>query len=134
MFPNGPSPLIPLTLDPSDLLSLLPCRPKAALVYNCTTGGINPFHWGEIGRYLSVCLYACYSDIISACSSATMSSVVINQCTSAVEILIKSHFIGHIHMVNRCYCECCELLVLLVPTVQLYLTIPQQLPNTHKSK
>lgn len=26
------------------------CRPKTALVYNCTTGGINPFHWGEIGR------------------------------------------------------------------------------------
>ncbi len=24
-------------------------RPKTALVYNCTTGGINPFHWGEIG-------------------------------------------------------------------------------------
>uniref|UniRef100_A0A3P8X8B1 Fatty acyl-CoA reductase n=1 Tax=Esox lucius TaxID=8010 RepID=A0A3P8X8B1_ESOLU len=27
-------------------------RPKAALVYNCTTGGINPFHWGEIGMFL----------------------------------------------------------------------------------
>lgn len=26
-----------------------PRRPKTALVYNCTTGGINPFHWGEIG-------------------------------------------------------------------------------------
>lgn len=24
-------------------------RPKTVLVYNCTTGGINPFHWGEIG-------------------------------------------------------------------------------------
>ncbi|CAL8339470.1 unnamed protein product [Arctogadus glacialis] len=23
-------------------------RPKTAMVYNCTTGGINPFHWGEI--------------------------------------------------------------------------------------
>ncbi|XP_068611535.1 fatty acyl-CoA reductase 1 [Brachionichthys hirsutus] len=23
-------------------------RPKTALVYNCTTGGANPFHWGEI--------------------------------------------------------------------------------------
>ncbi|XP_072341422.1 fatty acyl-CoA reductase 1 isoform X3 [Scyliorhinus torazame] len=23
-------------------------RPKAALIYNCTTGGVNPFHWGEI--------------------------------------------------------------------------------------
>lgn len=20
------------------------------MVYNCTTGGINPFHWGEIGK------------------------------------------------------------------------------------
>lgn len=29
----------------------LPRRPKTALVYNCTTGGINPFHWGEIGTY-----------------------------------------------------------------------------------
>lgn len=25
------------------------CRPKTMLVYNCTTGGINPFHWGEVG-------------------------------------------------------------------------------------
>ncbi|RXM30170.1 Fatty acyl-CoA reductase 1 [Acipenser ruthenus] len=25
-------------------------RPKSALVYNCTTGGINPFHWGEIAK------------------------------------------------------------------------------------
>uniref|UniRef100_A0A665T994 Fatty acyl-CoA reductase n=1 Tax=Echeneis naucrates TaxID=173247 RepID=A0A665T994_ECHNA len=24
------------------------CRPKNILVYNCTTGGINPFHWGEV--------------------------------------------------------------------------------------
>ncbi|XP_015250941.1 PREDICTED: fatty acyl-CoA reductase 2 isoform X2 [Cyprinodon variegatus] len=23
-------------------------RPKSLLVYNCTTGGINPFHWGEV--------------------------------------------------------------------------------------
>uniref|UniRef100_A0A672ZYH9 Fatty acyl-CoA reductase n=1 Tax=Sphaeramia orbicularis TaxID=375764 RepID=A0A672ZYH9_9TELE len=23
-------------------------RPKHILVYNCTTGGINPFHWGEV--------------------------------------------------------------------------------------
>uniref|UniRef100_UPI00398EB732 fatty acyl-CoA reductase 1 isoform X4 n=1 Tax=Pristiophorus japonicus TaxID=55135 RepID=UPI00398EB732 len=23
-------------------------RPKTTLIYNCTTGGINPFHWGEI--------------------------------------------------------------------------------------
>ncbi|XP_062402809.1 fatty acyl-CoA reductase 1 isoform X1 [Sardina pilchardus] len=23
-------------------------RPKSMLVYNCTTGGINPFHWGEV--------------------------------------------------------------------------------------
>ncbi|XP_034033087.1 fatty acyl-CoA reductase 1 isoform X2 [Thalassophryne amazonica] len=23
-------------------------RPKNILVYNCTTGGINPFHWGEV--------------------------------------------------------------------------------------
>lgn len=25
-------------------------RPRNILVYNCTTGGINPFHWGEVGR------------------------------------------------------------------------------------
>jgi hypothetical protein len=25
--------------------------------------------------------------------------------------------IGHTHMVSRCYCECSEMLVLLVPTV-----------------
>jgi hypothetical protein len=31
---------------------------------------------------------------------------------------IKSDCIGHIHMVSRCYCECSEMLVLLVPTVQ----------------
>lgn len=27
-------------------------RPRNILVYNCTTGGINPFHWGEVGRWL----------------------------------------------------------------------------------
>lgn len=27
-------------------------RSKNILVYNCTTGGINPFHWGEVGRSL----------------------------------------------------------------------------------
>ncbi|XP_048123576.1 fatty acyl-CoA reductase 1, partial [Alosa alosa] len=27
-------------------------KPKSALVYNCTTGGINPFHWGEIEHYV----------------------------------------------------------------------------------
>jgi hypothetical protein len=51
---------------------------------------------------------------------------------------IKSKCIANIHMVGRCYCACSEMLVLLVPTVQQYLTsnltIPQQLPNTHKSK
>uniref|UniRef100_A0A8C8HZY8 Fatty acyl-CoA reductase n=1 Tax=Oncorhynchus tshawytscha TaxID=74940 RepID=A0A8C8HZY8_ONCTS len=26
--------------------------PPAALVYNCTTGGINPFHWGEIEHHV----------------------------------------------------------------------------------
>lgn len=26
-----------------------PRRSKNILVYNCTTGGINPFHWGEVG-------------------------------------------------------------------------------------
>ena len=34
-----------------------------------------------------------------------------------VRVKIKSDFIGHIHMVSRCYCECSEMLVLLVPTV-----------------
>ncbi|XP_069037557.1 fatty acyl-CoA reductase 1 isoform X3 [Lepisosteus oculatus] len=23
-------------------------RPRSVLVYNCTTGGVNPFHWGEV--------------------------------------------------------------------------------------
>ncbi|XP_067347313.1 fatty acyl-CoA reductase 1 isoform X2 [Channa argus] len=27
-------------------------RPKTALVYNCTTGGINPFHWGEVEHHV----------------------------------------------------------------------------------
>uniref|UniRef100_A0AAY4CA47 Fatty acyl-CoA reductase n=1 Tax=Denticeps clupeoides TaxID=299321 RepID=A0AAY4CA47_9TELE len=27
-------------------------KPKTALVYNCTTGGINPFHWGEIEHHV----------------------------------------------------------------------------------
>lgn len=35
------------------LLSCSSCyRPRNILVYNCTTGGINPFHWGEVGRSL----------------------------------------------------------------------------------
>ena len=53
-------------------------------------------------------------------------------------IQIKSNLIGHIHMVSRCYYECSKMLVLLVPTVQKYLTskltIPQHLPNMHKHK
>ncbi|XP_068442967.1 fatty acyl-CoA reductase 1-like isoform X2 [Clinocottus analis] len=27
-------------------------RPKTSLVYNCTSGGINPFHWGEIEHHV----------------------------------------------------------------------------------
>ncbi|KAK7892045.1 hypothetical protein WMY93_024008 [Mugilogobius chulae] len=29
-------------------------RPKNILVYNCTTGGINPFHWGEVGNCINM--------------------------------------------------------------------------------
>jgi len=25
-------------------------KPKEVLVYHCTTGGINPFTWGELGE------------------------------------------------------------------------------------
>lgn len=32
-----------------DTLVFFNFRPKNILVYNCTTGGINPFHWGEVG-------------------------------------------------------------------------------------
>uniref|UniRef100_A0A4W5RQG4 Nicolin 1 n=1 Tax=Hucho hucho TaxID=62062 RepID=A0A4W5RQG4_9TELE len=52
------------------------------------------------------------------------------------ECHVKSNFIGL--MVSKCSCECSEMHVLLVTTVQLYQTsnqtISQQLPNTHKSK
>lgn len=30
--------------------SFPPYRPQNIPVYNCTTGGINPFRWGEVGR------------------------------------------------------------------------------------
>ncbi|XP_078139076.1 fatty acyl-CoA reductase 1 isoform X3 [Centroberyx gerrardi] len=29
-------------------------RPKNILVYNCTTGGINPFHWGEVEHHINM--------------------------------------------------------------------------------
>ncbi|XP_069037556.1 fatty acyl-CoA reductase 1 isoform X2 [Lepisosteus oculatus] len=29
-------------------------RPRSVLVYNCTTGGVNPFHWGEVEYYVNV--------------------------------------------------------------------------------
>lgn len=29
-------------------------RPKNIMVYNCTTGGTNPFHWGEVGYCINV--------------------------------------------------------------------------------
>uniref|UniRef100_A0A8C5N2L9 Fatty acyl-CoA reductase n=1 Tax=Leptobrachium leishanense TaxID=445787 RepID=A0A8C5N2L9_9ANUR len=29
-------------------------RPRNILVYNCTTGGTNPFHWGEVEYYVNV--------------------------------------------------------------------------------
>ncbi|XP_036773958.2 fatty acyl-CoA reductase 1 isoform X2 [Manis pentadactyla] len=28
-------------------------RPRNIMVYNCTTGSTNPFHWGEVGYYLN---------------------------------------------------------------------------------
>ncbi|XP_017804079.1 fatty acyl-CoA reductase 1 isoform X3 [Macaca nemestrina] len=28
-------------------------RPRNIMVYNCTTGSTNPFHWGEVGYYVS---------------------------------------------------------------------------------
>ncbi|XP_008309561.1 fatty acyl-CoA reductase 1 isoform X2 [Cynoglossus semilaevis] len=34
--------------------SQLKTRPKNMLVYNCTTGGINPFHWGEVEYCINV--------------------------------------------------------------------------------
>lgn len=32
------------------------CRPRNIMVYNCTTGSTNPFHWGEVGMILPVLL------------------------------------------------------------------------------
>ncbi|XP_054632100.1 fatty acyl-CoA reductase 1 isoform X2 [Dunckerocampus dactyliophorus] len=29
-------------------------RPKSILVYNCTTGGINPFHWGQVENCINM--------------------------------------------------------------------------------
>nr|XP_033784733.1 fatty acyl-CoA reductase 1 isoform X1 [Geotrypetes seraphini] len=29
-------------------------RPRNIIVYNCTTGGTNPFHWGEVEYYVNV--------------------------------------------------------------------------------
>ena len=37
-------------------------------------------------------------------------------------LFLGSNVIGHIHMVSRCYCESSEMLMLLDPTVQQYLT------------
>lgn len=28
-------------------------RPRNVMIYNCTTGGINPFHWGEVEHYVT---------------------------------------------------------------------------------
>lgn len=30
-------------------LAFFPSRPRNIMVYNCTTGGTNPFHWSEVG-------------------------------------------------------------------------------------
>jgi hypothetical protein len=38
-------------------------------------------------------------------------------CSKSNQNPIKSNFICHIHMVSGCYCECSEMLVLLVPTM-----------------
>ncbi|MED6262014.1 cyclin-dependent kinase inhibitor far1 [Ataeniobius toweri] len=29
-------------------------RPRSLMVYNCTTGGINPFHWGEVENCINM--------------------------------------------------------------------------------
>lgn len=44
-------PLVLFRKNSEDLQWTFPSsyRPKNILVYNCTTGGINPFHWGEVG-------------------------------------------------------------------------------------
>ncbi|KAI4894800.1 hypothetical protein NFI96_017097 [Prochilodus magdalenae] len=31
-----------------------PLKPKSVLVYNCTTGAINPFHWGEVENCINM--------------------------------------------------------------------------------
>lgn len=41
--------VLKLCLFSFDTLVFFNFRPKNVLVYNCTTGGINPFHWGEVG-------------------------------------------------------------------------------------
>lgn len=38
------------------VVSIFSFRPKNIIVYNCTTGGTNPFHWGEVGMTSSFCL------------------------------------------------------------------------------
>jgi hypothetical protein len=86
------------------------------------------------------CIYGHDSVVRSKCSIAILAGNVIFPCLLASQLRliyshvkkysqnnrtlnqIKSNCIGHIHMVSKCYCECSEMLVFLVPTVQQYLT------------
>lgn len=54
-----------------------PHRPQNIPVYNCTTGGINPFHWGEVGR-MSIFIYFSFFTLTLLTTDCIMCLSVLN--------------------------------------------------------
>lgn len=64
-------------------------RPKTALVYNCTTGGINPFHWGEIGVLHAFITYTVYTVIYIHCKTMLcIKQLLLEHVISGLKIVV----------------------------------------------
>jgi cytochrome bd-type quinol oxidase subunit 2 len=86
-----------------------------------------------------ICTYSTFTLTLHTPSHIQLSYMLLLLCLSYMQSTYSYKYLNPILLVTcRCYCECSEIIVLLVPTVAQYLTcnltIPQQLPNIHKSK
>ncbi|MBN3306003.1 FACR2 reductase, partial [Amia calva] len=86
-------------------------RPKSALVYNCTTGGINPFHWGEIVKlriFFSpvvalafFCLYTYVQYQSAFCQKCKESDMYVNHSKGTRLLLCCTHDWHHTFICNK---------------------------------
>jgi fatty acyl-CoA reductase len=65
-------------------------KPKDVPIYHCTTGGINPFTWGEMGTPTDRCRLSRLSSLYTLCRVPTPFSLFL-ECI-ALQILQKTPF------------------------------------------